>query len=54
MIEKGNVASIEYDIKNKIATFHLKNGMIIKGLLKKEVRTKCDFNKYKQFINKYL
>jgi hypothetical protein len=50
----GNVRAIEYDFQTHITTIFLKKPILFKSFMKKELKIKCDYEKFKQIVSKYL
>jgi hypothetical protein len=50
----GNVQAIEYDLQTQIATIFLKKPIVFKSFMKKELKIKCDYEKFEQIVSKYL
>lgn len=54
MLNPYNFKSIEYDLKNQVMTIHLKEYESINGFNKKNVNVKCDYEKYSEYVKKWI
>lgn len=54
MLNPYNFKSIEYDLQNQVMTIYLKEYESINGFNKKSVNVKCDYEKYREYVKKWI
>lgn len=54
MIEPGNIDAISYDYKNGIMEIVLKESIVFEGFNRNSVKMRCDHDKFKHYLNKWL